>query len=67
MEEKLSYNQAISELESLLKQMQRDDCDIDKLAEMTRRATRLIADCRSRLTATDEELKAILADLENNK
>ena len=67
MEEKLSYNQAISELESILKQMQRDDCDIDKLAGMTRRATRLIADGRSRLTATDEELKAILADLENNK
>lgn len=61
----LSYNQAISELESILRTMQSDQCDIDRLAAMTRRATRLIAECRSRLVATDEELKAILADLEN--
>lgn len=61
----LSYNQAIAELESILRAMQSDQCDIDRLAAMTRRATRLIAECRSRLVATDEELKAILADLEN--
>lgn len=61
----LSYNQAIAELESILRTMQSDQCDIDRLAAMTRRATRLIAECRSRLVATDEELKAILADLEN--
>jgi predicted phage gp36 major capsid-like protein len=45
--------------------MQSDQCDIDHLAELTRRATELIAECRSRLTATDEELKAILNQLEN--
>lgn len=44
--------------------MQSDDCDIDKLAALTRRATELIAECRSRLVATDEELRAILADIE---
>lgn len=69
MEEKplkeLSYNQAISELESILRTMQSDQCDIDRLASLTRRATQLIAECRSRLVATDEELKAILADLES--
>lgn len=44
--------------------MQSDSCDIDKLAAYTRRASELLRECRSRLTATDEELKAILADLE---
>ncbi|MDE6629747.1 MAG: exodeoxyribonuclease VII small subunit [Muribaculaceae bacterium] len=61
----LTYNQAMTELEGILRTMQSDQCDIDRLASLTRRATQLIAECRSRLVATDEELKAILADLEN--
>lgn len=61
----LTYNEAFSELDSILKLMQSDQCDIDRLASLTRRATALIAECRSRLTATDDELKAILAELEN--
>ena len=61
----LTYNQAYAELDSILKLMQSDQCDIDRLAALTRRATALIAECRARLTATDEELKGILAQLEN--
>jgi len=60
----LTYNQAIKELEGILRLMQSDDCDIDRLAALTRRATDLIAECRHRLVATDEELRTILADLE---
>ncbi len=58
----LTYNEAAAELESILRLMQSDTCDIDRLAELTRRATSLIAECRRRLTDTDEELRAILAD-----
>jgi exonuclease VII small subunit len=57
----LSYNQAVTELEKILRTMQSDECDIDKLASLTRRATELIAECRSRLTTTEEELRTILA------
>lgn len=60
----LTYNQAVKELEGILRLMQSDECDIDRLATLTRRATELIAECRTRLVATDEELRAILADLE---
>ena len=60
----LTYNQAVAELDSILRTMQSDSCDIAPLAVYTRRATLLIKECRSRLTATDEELRAILADLE---
>lgn len=56
----LTYNQAVAELENILRLMQSDDCDIDRLAALTRRATELIAVCRSRLTATEEELRGIL-------
>lgn len=60
----MTYNEAFAELDSILRLMQSDKCDIDKLAYLTRRATELIAECRSRLTATDDELKTILAEIE---
>ncbi len=60
----MTYAQAVAELESILRMMQGEDCDIDQLAAYTRRATELLKDCRSRLTATDEELRSILSDLE---
>lgn len=60
----LSYTQATSELDAILRNMQSDSCDIDLLTAYTRRATELLRECRRRLQATDEELKAILTDLE---
>lgn len=60
----LSYTQATSELDAILRNMQSDSCDIDLLTAYTRRATEILRECRRRLQATDEELKAILADLE---
>ena len=59
-----TYTQAINELDGILRLMQSDECDIDRLTALTRRATALIAECRSRLTATDEELRAILSESE---
>lgn len=61
----LSYTEAVSQLEQILAYMQGDKCDIDKLSAYTRRATELLKECRARLTATDEELRGILAQLEN--
>ena len=60
----LSYTQAGNELEARWRLMQSDECDIDNLTAYTRRATELLRECRGRLTATDEELRAILADIE---
>ncbi len=60
----LTYNEAIAQIEAILRNMQSDECDIDRLAANTRRATALIDECRRRLTATDQELQAILATLQ---
>lgn len=62
----LTYTEAVAELENILAYMQSDKCDIDKLSTCTRRATELLKECRARLTATDEELRSILAQLQNN-
>lgn len=61
----LTYTEAVSELEKILAYMQGDKCDVDKLSALTRRATELLKECRQRLTATDEELRSILSQLEN--
>ena len=61
----LTYTQAVAELDAILREMQSDQCDIDTLAAKTRRASELIAECRARLTATDKELRDILASLES--
>ncbi len=60
----MSYAQCVGELESIIRMMQSDKCDIDHLAAYTRRGAELLRACRSRLTATEEELRAVLENLE---
>lgn len=60
----MTYNQAVNELDSILRTMQSDACDIDLLTVYTRRATELLNECRRRLTTTDKELQSILANLQ---
>lgn len=61
--EQLSYSQAIAELEQIVAKMQSDDCDIDNLAQYTARSLELLKICKSKLLKTDDELKKILAEL----
>jgi len=60
----MTYNEAVSQLEDILRTMQSDKCDIDRLTTYTRRAIELLEECRKRLTATDEELQSILSSLQ---
>ena len=63
--EEMTYSEAIAELEEILASLRSDSCDVDTLAARTRRAVELLKACRSRLTATDNELKEILAQLDS--
>lgn len=63
----LTYSEAVGELEKIIAHMQSDRCDIDKLSAMTRRATELLTECRSRLTKTDQELRTIISQFDNNQ
>ena len=64
MPEPISYNTAIAELEKILATLRSDNCDVDALTGLTRRATELLTICRDRLTTTEAELQTILASLE---
>lgn len=63
MEEKISYTQAVTELEQIVSRMQSEDCDIDRLAAYTKRALELLKICKQRLHTVDEELQRSLQTL----
>lgn len=62
--EEMKYSEAVAELEAIVARLRGDNCDVDTLTAMTRRAAELLAACRARLTATDDELRSILESLE---
>ena len=62
-----TYNEAVTELEEIVKQMQSNECSIDNLSELTTRSLELLQFCKGKLTKTDEELKKIFANLTDEK
>ena len=64
---KLTYSEAVGELEHIVQQMQSNDCSIDNLSKLTARSLQLLKVCKAKLQSTDEELKKILATLEDSR
>lgn len=62
----MTYTQAVTELEQLVKQMQDPECSIDNLTDYTKRCKELLDICRKKLTAADEQLKQVLASLQQS-
>lgn len=54
---KLSYTEALNELETIVDKLEDDATDIDELTKLTHRATELINFCRDKLRNTESELK----------
>lgn len=64
---KMTYTQAITELEGIVKKMQSPECSIDNLSQYTARSLELLKVCKAKLTATDEELKKVLNEMSDDK
>lgn len=58
-EKKISYTEAMTEIESTLSSLRGENIDIDTLAAKVARASELIELCRKRLHATEEEIKQL--------
>ena len=54
--------EAIKELETIVSQIEKNELDIDQLAERLKEAQKLIKLCRDKLYKTDEEIKAMLSE-----
>lgn len=56
----IKYNEAIHEIEQILEKFRTEQLDVDTLTTEVKRATELIAACKSRLTEVEGEVKKIL-------
>jgi exodeoxyribonuclease VII small subunit len=57
------YAEAMVELEEILEELEGDDLDIDVLADRVRRASELIASCRTRIARAQADVESIVTDL----
>ena len=60
---KLSYEEAIADLDAILEELESEESDLDSLAERVRRASELVRHCREKIQATEIEVAKVLEDL----
>ena len=61
----LGYAEAIAELEDILETLDRDDVDVDQLAEHVQRAAELIELCRERIGSAKLRIEEVVGALED--
>ncbi len=64
-ESEIGYAGAMAELDEILDELERDDLDVDVLAERVRRASVLIKLCRGRIDRARTDVEGIVTDLES--
>ena len=56
MSETIKYEEAMAQLETIVRKMESNELDIDEIAAQLKTAQRLIKFCRDKLTKTEAEL-----------
>ena len=64
MEKTMKYEDAVKELESIVRRMENNELDIDSLSSELKRAQTLIKLCTDKLTKADNEVKKVLGKSE---
>ena len=62
MNENPKYEEALAQLETIVRKMESNEYDIDELAAQLKAAQQLIKFCKDKLTKTEEELQKIQAE-----
>ena len=63
----MQYNEALEELKTLVSHIERGDISVDALSEKVKRATELLKICQAKLSQTEEDVSAILKELEKKE
>ena len=58
----IKYEEALRQIEDIVTRLERGETDIDSLSAELKKAQRLIKMCREKLTKTNDEIKNILAE-----
>lgn len=61
--EEMSYDEAVTELQAILSDMQSEALSIDDLTSSIKRASELLQSCRDRLHSTEKEVNSVIEKL----
>ncbi len=67
MSKELNYTKAFDELQQIVADIEDGEISVDELSEKVKRASQLIAICKSKLTSTEEDVNQILQELEKDE
>ncbi len=62
---KITYKQAVNEIESIMAKLENEEIDIDELSKNVKRASELITFCKEQLRSTEKEIEHILDEMNN--
>lgn len=57
----LTYTEAASELENILRELENDQLDVDQVVERVKRAQELLAHCRDKVAGAKAAVSQVLA------
>lgn len=61
---KVSYNEAMAEIEEILEKIENEELDVDELAEKVKRVSGLLKICKDKLHKTNEQVEQVLKEME---
>lgn len=61
---KVSYNEAMTEIEEILEKIENEELDVDELAEKVKRVSVLLKICKDKLHKTNKQVEQVLKEME---
>ncbi len=58
----VKYEDAVRQLENIVRKMENDELDVDQLSEQLKLAKTLVKLCKDKLTKADDEIKKLLSE-----
>jgi len=62
--QKITYKEAVSEIEEILNKIENEEFDVDELAEKVKRVSTLLKICKDKLMKTHEQVEQILKEMD---
>ncbi len=60
---KFNYKKALEEIEAIVERIESEEVDVDELAELVKKASALIKQCKGKLRDTGDELEKIMEEM----
>ncbi|MCY1633151.1 MULTISPECIES: exodeoxyribonuclease VII small subunit [Marinifilum] len=61
---KISYSEAIAEIEETIMLIENEELDVDDLSEKVKRVSELLVICKAKLNNTEKEVEKILKEID---